>query len=71
MWWPRLFVHDEASVAWDDTDKDYSDLPAPLLQRHAQEAAKEEVLKGTEAREKEARAKVQVRQRQQHHLIRN
>jgi len=25
-WWPRLFSH-HAAVAWDDTHKDYSDLP--------------------------------------------
>ncbi len=26
MWWPRLLVHQPA-VAWDDYEKDYSDLP--------------------------------------------
>ncbi len=28
-WWPRLFRH-HTQVAWDDTHKDYSDLPAQV-----------------------------------------
>jgi hypothetical protein len=33
MWWPRLFkAHGE--IAWDDYEKDYSDLPEEVLQRH-------------------------------------
>lgn len=33
MWWPRLFrCHGE--IAWDDYEKDYSDLPEEVLQRH-------------------------------------
>ncbi|KAL4859604.1 Serine/threonine-protein phosphatase T [Chlorella vulgaris] len=33
MWWPRLFkCHGE--IAWDDYEKDYSDLPAEVLARH-------------------------------------
>ena len=26
MWWPRLFRH-HGAIAWDDYEKDYSDLP--------------------------------------------
>ncbi len=26
MWWPRLFRH-HCDIAWDDYEKDYSDLP--------------------------------------------
>ena len=26
MWWPRLFRH-QGAIAWDDYEKDYSDLP--------------------------------------------
>lgn len=33
MWWPRLFVGGPA-VEWDDYEKDYSDLPAPVLAAH-------------------------------------
>jgi hypothetical protein len=28
-WWPKLF-EDHAPVAWDDTHKEYCDLPAPV-----------------------------------------
>ena len=31
-WWPRLF-RSHAEIAFDDDSKDYSDLPAPILQR--------------------------------------
>ena len=33
MWWPRLFAGGPA-VEWDDYEKDYSDLPAPVLAAH-------------------------------------
>lgn len=33
MWWPRLFKA-HAAIAWDDYEKDYSDLPEEVLQRH-------------------------------------
>lgn len=33
MWWPRLFVGGPA-IEWDDYEKDYSDLPAPVLAAH-------------------------------------
>ena len=33
MWWPRLFRH-HGEIAWDDYEKDYSDLPEEVLQRH-------------------------------------
>ena len=36
MWWPRLLRHHGpgGGVAWDDYEKDYSDLPEEVLQRH-------------------------------------
>ncbi|GAB4817977.1 hypothetical protein N2152v2_005023 [Parachlorella kessleri] len=41
MWWPRLFRH-HGEIAWDDYEKDYSDLPEEVLQRHrVTEAIKE------------------------------
>jgi hypothetical protein len=49
MWWPRLFAGGPA-IEWDDYEKDYSDLPAPVLAAHqvrlvtAGEAAKIGVL---------------------------
>ena len=33
MWWPRLFAGGPA-VEWDDYEKDYSDLPPPVLAAH-------------------------------------
>lgn len=33
MWWPRLFVGGPA-IEWDDYEKDYSDLPPPVLAAH-------------------------------------
>lgn len=33
MWWPRLLKH-HGEIAWDDYEKDYSDLPEEVLQRH-------------------------------------
>lgn len=33
MWWPRLFTQ-HSEIAWDDYEKDYSDLPAEVLRRH-------------------------------------
>ena len=27
MWWPRLFAAPRSAIAWDDYEKDYSDLP--------------------------------------------
>lgn len=43
MWWPKLFA-DGPEIAWDDYEKDYSDLPKPILQAHAAlEAEKDSV----------------------------
>lgn len=35
MWWPRLLRH-HSEIAWDDYEKDYSDLPEQVLQHHRQ-----------------------------------
>ena len=32
-WWPRL-LRQHGEIAWDDYEKDYSDLPAEVLTRH-------------------------------------
>ena len=41
MWWPKLFVH-HGGIAWDDFDKDYSDLPHEILARHRRIEAERE-----------------------------
>lgn len=33
MWWPRLF-REHGEIAWDDYEKDYSDLPEEVLDKH-------------------------------------
>lgn len=33
MWWSRLFDH-HGEIAWDDYEKDYSDLPEEVLAKH-------------------------------------
>ena len=33
MWWPKLCVH-HAEIQWDDYEKDYSDLPEPIMRQH-------------------------------------
>ena len=56
MWWPRLF-RGSAQIAWDDYEKDYSDLPAEVLAPHsALEAARDAVrrLEASEAAQREA-----------------
>ena len=35
MWWPRLLAQ-HGEIAWDDYEKDYSDLPETVMQRHRQ-----------------------------------
>lgn len=60
MWWPRLFIHHASSIAWDDYEKDYSDLPAHIRQVHAVQQAKDEEQRQTEAAEKMCRDKLQV-----------
>ena len=55
MWWPRLFKGGP-EIAWDDYEKDYSDLPAAILAEHEAVEAEQEVqrsLDASERREKE------------------
>lgn len=33
MWWDRLFKQ-HGKIAWDDYEKDYSDLPEEVLEKH-------------------------------------
>lgn len=59
MWWPKLFAGGP-EIAWDDYEKDYSDLPAPILAEHAAVEAKKEAARQLEAAEKSERDKRQV-----------
>lgn len=54
MWWPRLFKH-HAEIAWDDYEKDYSDLPEPIMRTHLQLEAKDACARRLENAEKRTR----------------
>lgn len=58
MWWPRLFSGGP-TVEWDDYEKDYSDLPAPVLAAHRAAEAIKDVDRKLEASEKTYREKLQ------------
>lgn len=51
MWWPRLFAAGP-EIAWDDYEKDYSDLPKPILNAHAALEAEKESVRQLEFSEK-------------------
>ncbi len=55
MWWPRLF-RQHGEIAWDDYEKDYSDLPEPVLRAHHLIEAKEASARQVEGAEKRERA---------------
>jgi len=50
-WWPRLFTY-HAPIAWDDYEKDYSDLPAQLKKDYARLEAKDSARAALEHSEK-------------------
>ncbi|KAL4437013.1 hypothetical protein ABPG75_004152 [Micractinium tetrahymenae] len=60
MWWPRLFKA-HANIAWDDYEKDYSDLPEEVLQRHRVTEAIRDDEQRVEQNEKKHRDMLQER----------
>lgn len=60
MWWPKLF-HGGPEIAWDDYEKDYTDLPAPILEAHAAVEAEREVNRQIEAGDRREQEKLKVR----------
>jgi len=58
-WWPRLFK-DGPEIAWDDYEKDYSDLPAQVMAEHAALEGAKEVTRQLEAGEKLERDRIQA-----------
>lgn len=60
-WWPRLLADDATDVAWDDTHKDYTDLPPAIAAAAAAEAAREDEAARRHQERREARDKLQVR----------
>ena len=60
MWWPRLFKG-SAEIAWDDYEKDYSDLPREVLAPHAVLEGAKEATRQLEASEAAYREMLEVR----------
>ncbi|CAL8465251.1 g4786 [Coccomyxa elongata] len=60
MWWPRLFTH-HSDIAWDDYEKDYSDLPEEVLEPHQAAELARDVQRRIEAAEKDKREVLQER----------
>lgn len=59
MWWPRLFRH-HGEIAWDDYEKDYSDLPREVLMPHKVAEVKRDAVRLIEAADKDMRDILQV-----------
>ena len=60
MWWPRLFRH-HGEIAWDDYEKDYSDLPYEVLVPHKVAELEKDAVRQLEAADKDRREILQVR----------
>jgi len=58
-WWPKLFK-DGPEIAWDDYEKDYSDLPAHVMAEHAVLEGAKEATRQLEAGEKLERDRIQA-----------
>ena len=51
MWWPRLCA-DHAEIQWDDYEKDYSDLPEPIMRQHEKNELQSKILNNLEYKER-------------------
>ncbi len=60
-WWPRLFRH-HSDIAWDDYEKDYSDLPAEVLMPHKLGEVERDAVRRLENADKDTREVLQVTQ---------
>ena len=60
MWWQQLYDH-HAQIVWDDYDKDYSDLPAPIMEEYRRNEALQDETRHLEHTEREARQALQDR----------
>lgn len=57
MWWPKLF-EDHTEIAWDDYEKDYSDLPEEVLERHKIREAQRDATKQIETKDEKRRKRL-------------
>ncbi|QDZ23050.1 CS domain-containing protein [Chloropicon primus] len=51
MWWPKLCVH-HTEIQWDDYEKDYSDLPEPIMQQYEKNEIQSKLLNNLEYKER-------------------
>ena len=58
-WWPRLFRH-HSNIAWDDYEKDYSDLPEEVLVPHKVAEVERDAVRQLENADKDTREALQV-----------
>ena len=70
MWWPKLCV-DHTEIQWDDYEKDYSDLPDPIMRQYQKNELQTKVLNQIEYDERmrnealQERDELRKRQRQE------
>ena len=57
MWWSKLFEN-HPEIAWDDYEKDYSDLPEEVLERHRIREAQKEEVKQIESKDEKRRKRL-------------
>jgi hypothetical protein len=57
-WWVRLF-QDHEDIAWDDYEKDYSDLPEEVLEKYRKNEAIKDVERSLEGKERHRREVLQ------------
>lgn len=58
MWWPKLCAH-HCEIQWDDYEKDYSDLPDPIMKQHANNEEQSKLLNNLEYKERMKREALQ------------
>lgn len=59
MWWSKLF-NDHPDIAWDDYEKDYSDLPEEVLEKHRLREAIKDSEKQVEQGDEKRRDRIQA-----------
>lgn len=57
MWWSKLFEN-HPDIAWDDYEKDYSDLPEEVLERHRIREAQKDEVKQIESKDEKRRKRL-------------
>jgi len=58
MWWPKLCKH-HGDICWDDYEKDYSDLPEPIMRQYLANEAQTKLISNIEYKERLKREALQ------------